>query len=72
MLAIIKLDCVYLPIAPDTPLERINYILNDSKSKFVIVNNEKKYDIKTININETNYLMCYPENLDIKINIEDS
>ena len=72
MLAIIKLDCVYLPIAPDTPLERINYILNDSKSKFVIVNNEKKYDIKTININETNYLMCYPENLDIKINIEDN
>ena len=55
MLAIIKLNCVYLPISLDTPPQRINYILEDSNAELAIINNKQNYNIKTINIEEVDY-----------------
>ncbi|MCZ6909738.1 MAG: AMP-binding protein [Rickettsia endosymbiont of Ixodes persulcatus] len=42
-----KLSAAYLPIDPNYPSTRINFILNDSKVDFVITDNEiyKKYII---------------------------
>ncbi len=36
LLAILHTGCAYLPIAPDTPGERIDYILNDSNASIML------------------------------------
>ncbi len=36
ILAILKAGAAYLPIAPDTPQERIDYILNDSNARILL------------------------------------
>ena len=46
MLAILKAGGVYLPLDPDTPYERLRFMLTDSGSGFLI--SQKKY-IKTLN-----------------------
>ncbi|MFH6951181.1 amino acid adenylation domain-containing protein [Flavobacterium sp. FlaQc-51] len=38
LLAILKLGAVYVPVDPDFPLERIQYIIQDSNAKFIITN----------------------------------
>lgn len=40
MLAILKLGAIYLPLDQDNPLERTLYILDDSKAKIVICNQQ--------------------------------
>ena len=61
--AVIKAGASYVIIDKDYPKERINYILEDSKSKFTItdklINNFDftKYDNKNLNI-EQNYRLC--------------
>ena len=42
MLAILKTGCIYLPIEVESPHERKNYIIEDSKVKFIITS--KKLD----------------------------
>ncbi|MCU0288174.1 MAG: amino acid adenylation domain-containing protein, partial [Acidobacteria bacterium] len=46
ILGILKSGGAYMPIDPEYPKERINYMLKDSKAKILITNNEK---IKTDN-----------------------
>jgi len=40
MLAILKVGCIYLPLDPLYPAERINHILQDSQTHFIITNNK--------------------------------
>lgn len=42
ILAILKTGSSYLPIHPDYPIDRIKYILNDSKSKLILTDKEKE------------------------------
>lgn len=54
MLAVLKAGAAYLPIDPEYPAERINYIVNDAKpvciithsSALVIENDNKKNRIR--------------------------
>ncbi len=39
ILGVMKTGAAYLPVAPDTPAERLSYILKDSRSKAVLVDN---------------------------------
>ena len=69
MLAIIKIGAVYLPISMETPIERIDYILQNSNSKFAI---SKKYfdvdaDVKFINIEEIDYSKYSTTNLNTSL-----
>lgn len=36
---IIKSGCAYLPVAPDSPVERTNYVLSNSRAKILMVQN---------------------------------
>lgn len=36
MLAIWKIGAIYLPLSPDLPIERVNYILEDTGAKFIV------------------------------------
>lgn len=49
LFAIIKSGATYIPIEPSFPIKRINFIINESKPKFIIT--EKKY----INTFDENY-----------------
>lgn len=42
---IIKSGCAYLPIAPQSPVERINYMLSDSNAKIFLVPNKLNLEI---------------------------
>ncbi|MFZ1289614.1 MAG: amino acid adenylation domain-containing protein [Melioribacteraceae bacterium] len=51
ILGIMKAGCAYLPIDPNYPSERINYILEDSKACSIVFNDEleqNKFSIKNI------------------------
>ena len=71
ILAILKIGCSYLPIFPEYPEDRINYILRDSDASYLITdfdintNFEYKTNIKSLNLE--NYSK---ENLNIKVNLE--
>ncbi len=55
MLAIMKLNATFIPIDNNLPLERIRYILDDSKCKLAIVNEDSKIStlgVKAITIVE--------------------
>ena len=41
VLAILKAGCAYLPIDPEYPSERIDYVLNDSKASIVVSHSSK-------------------------------
>ncbi|NDA90264.1 MAG: amino acid adenylation domain-containing protein, partial [Alphaproteobacteria bacterium] len=56
VLAIFKAKAAYLPIEPTFPIKRIQYILTNSKTKFVIL--EKKYE--SITFNTSNNLSFQP------------
>ncbi|WP_051776061.1 non-ribosomal peptide synthetase [Paenibacillus tyrfis] len=38
ILAVLKVGAVYVPIDPDYPVHRINYIIKDSNTKFILTN----------------------------------
>lgn len=53
VLGIIKAGCAFIPIDPKYPQERINQVLEDSDSKFVIVSDGIEYSGENaINVNE--------------------
>lgn len=53
LLAILKCGAAYLPIDPDYPNERISYMLENSKTKIVLVNNstEESIPVKYTKVN---------------------
>ena len=60
ILAITKIGACYLPIDPEYPEDRISYMLEDSRAKLILVNNETKdkadFYKKHINISFTENL----------------
>ena len=51
ILAILKVGAIYLPITPSSPDERINFILDDSHSQLMLVQNgslDRDYQVSTI------------------------
>lgn len=73
ILAVLKLGAIYLPISYDYPLNRINYMLENSKTKLVISNNYNANKIKNNYINiiytdellEDNVNIVPPKHFDI-------
>ena len=70
ILAILKLGKTYLPIDPEYPIERINYMLKSSNASILITTkefyNEINYDKEVIFIEDLTYDFEYPNlNLDI-------
>lgn len=61
---ILKSRAVYLPISVDFPIERINFIIKDSNSKFVITTkemiSEKKYEGEILLIEDLLQADCCP------------
>lgn len=58
ILAILKLGAAYLPIDKNTPIERINFMLNDSGTRFLISDNFDKINVE--------YCICLNEIIDQK------
>ena len=53
VLGIVKAGAAFIPIDPKYPEKRINQILDDSDSRFVIVSDDIDHDVKnSINVNE--------------------
>ena len=59
MLAVVKLGAIYLPISSDYPIERINYILDNSSSKYILTHSSNNIilddNIKEIYVDTLNY-----------------
>lgn len=77
LLAIMKTGGAYLPIDPEYPIARINYILNDSKTPLVITQRNfiKKLqgvsDVRRLLIDSECYKHHNSTNLQIKISMHD-
>lgn len=72
MLSIIKLGAVYVPITTEYPIERVNYIINDSSANIIICNKSSEIfqnTVKTINLDKINYINNPDTNLNIDINV---
>ena len=59
ILGVLKIGAIYLPISPDTPKERIDYILKDSNAKKLLstkkLENENFKNIDFIDLEEIDY-----------------
>ncbi len=58
ILAILKIGCTYVPIDPEYPTSRINYMISKSNIKFLLTNNISNCDLvenKDINFININY-----------------
>lgn len=57
MLAVIKVGGVYLPLSTEYPIDRLNYIINDSKSKYLIIDSSTNLFLRDdlINIDINNF-----------------
>ena len=77
IIAILKSGSAYLPIDPEYPIERIKYMISDSKTNLILVNN-KTESIKTqkcisLNVDDkTNYNVKYMGNSLINTNYDDT
>lgn len=71
-IAILKCGATYIPIDPEYPIERVNYILEDSKAKCIVTDEEKVniQNSKVININTMNYEKHSKTDLKLKLSIE--
>lgn len=73
ILAIIKINCTYVPIDPLYPIDRINYMINSSEINTILVTDETYIDkinnskINIILILEKNYKI-FSSNIDFKFN----
>ena len=78
ILAVLKLGATYLPIDPEYPIERINYMLEDSHSKTILVHSATlnlnigdNYTKINVDINSDFYNNQNTNNLNTKINPKD-
>lgn len=73
ILAIIKINCTYVPIDPIYPIDRINYMINNSEINTILTTDENYIDkinnskINLISILEKNY-KSFSSNIDFKFN----
>ena len=73
LIAILKAGATYLPIDPDYPLQRISYMLDNSKSNIILVNDqtfdliEGTYNKINISLNQGLYNDLKKDNLNLKI-----
>lgn len=69
ILAVIKAGGTYLPINPESPVERIEYILNDSAAQIMLVNSKLpstlNYSCTVLNLNDEELYCGNGENLNI-------
>lgn len=72
VLAVMKLNHCFLPIDPNSPKARIEYILNDAKCAILIIDSleNDKFNKTTLNISNINYLV-EEKNITTKINGSD-
>jgi len=67
ILGVLKAGGAYLPIDPNYPRDRINYMIEDSKSKMILINFDAYDDIqyrgKIVNINSLNTALYCKKNL---------
>jgi len=52
LLGIMKSGAAYLPIDPEYPQDRINYMLTDSKAKFLLTEKNMEKDVKSFDVNK--------------------
>ena len=77
LIAILKINCAYLPIDPEYPEDRIEYMLSDSNAQILLANKRtekviKNFDIKKIDIGlETSTYNRPSIDVEEKINPED-
>ena len=72
IIAVLKLGCSYLPISTEYPIDRIEFILEDSKSSYLLTDYELKIDFKNkSNINDINLENYSNENLNTDIKLSD-
>ncbi len=68
ILAALKCGAAYLPINPSYPFNRINYIVENSKSSVFITDTNYNIDLtKTLNFNNINYSKYNKNNLEVPI-----
>lgn len=77
IIATLKIGATYLPIDPEYPVDRINYMLSDSNAKTVLIHNaslnlldNKIYQLININLGSDIYNTC-ANNPNIKISADD-
>ncbi len=75
ILATLKAGGSYLPINPDLPIERIDFMLNDSNAKLLLrsdsENIHQKYKTKTIKTSDERLAEMPISNINIDINLHD-
>ena len=62
MLGIMKSGNIYVPVLPETPIERFKYIIDDTNCKLVITNKKYSNKIKSLNLT-TNIDIIYIEEI---------
>lgn len=69
IISIIKCGAVYLPIDPDYPIDRISYMIDNSKTKLIITDDygNKKIKDNVLNIDKYNYEKENYQNTDVSI-----
>ncbi len=68
ILGVLKLGAAYLPMHPDYPAERVNYILTDSNSKLLITDQDISLDgVKVVSPSKINLTNIDDSNLDVLI-----
>ena len=77
IIATLKIGATYLPIDPEYPVDRINYMLSDSNAKTILIHNatlnlldNKIYQLININLGSDIYNTC-AHNPNIKISADD-
>lgn len=64
MLAVLKIGAYYIPVDPNWPFERLNYIVNDSESKYIITNNKyrnEEIDVNWIDVEQVDFSDSFSE-----------
>ncbi|MGX5439997.1 non-ribosomal peptide synthase/polyketide synthase [Bacillus thuringiensis] len=69
IMGILKSGAAYLPIDPETPKERIGYMLQDSNVKILLTQvkfiGQMTFNVETINLTQENLLGLSKDNLDL-------
>ena len=76
IIAILKINALYLPVDISTPKSRLEYIVKDSSPVCIIVDSEEKRNfiigidnsIPCVNLNDNQFNETAEENLDLKVN----